>query len=162
MLGKRRRARRTPTVRKFLKWFGYARRGNYLTEQVRKCLKRTNCGQFQILRAHGSTAHYLVEDGLEGREGKADEPRLDPTPPSAWITLMPSHGAMRILCRLNRRPTLRGSCHSCRWMEGSHVIVSGESDGRQWESSAWKSIARILPGRRPCSESLDAGNPRLS
>ena len=77
--GKTPRARRT-TVRKFLKWFGYARRGNYLTEQIRKCLEENQLRTVPDFEGAWIDGPLSFELDLRDEEGKSKEARLpDPT-----------------------------------------------------------------------------------
>ena len=145
--GKTPRARRT-TVRKFLKWFGYARRGNYLTEQVRKCLEENQLRTVPDFEGAWIDGPLSFELDLRDEEGKATEPRLtDPT--IRLDSIDATHTAPEILApEANVRVAL-----SLMQMDGiSHVIVSG--DGRSpMGVVSWKSIVEFLAGP---NASLDA------
>ena len=130
---------RSTTVRRFLKWFGYTRRGSYLTEQIRQCLEKNQLQTVPDFEGAWIDGPLSFELDLKDVEGKASEPRR-PDPTIRLDTIDAAHTAPAILPpEANVRMAL-----SLMQMDGiSHVIVSGGGRSPMGVVS-WKSIVEFL------------------
>lgn len=136
--GKTPRVRRR-TVRGFLKWFGYSRRGNYVVEQIRQCLDEHQLRTVPDFEGAWIDGILTFELNLRDDKGRTQEPKL-PDPTIRLDSISTAHTSPKILAP---EETIKAAL-SLMQMDGiSHVIVS--ADGRSpMGVVSWRSIVDFL------------------